>query len=124
MPVKKLWIVSKTPWSATPQSSQPNGDTSWMSLSKMNGSANYPDSEQVEVRLTENAGSVQRSGAISVLSNGKTLTVQIQQKVSTPSLTWDNFVCDTYEADWSELLAHDGTAVSVTVTSNTNWTVE
>lgn len=89
MPVKKIWIVSKTPWSATLQSSQPNGDTGWFSLSKMSGSANYPDGEQVEVRLTENASYEVRKGAITVVSNGKTITVEIAQSAVINVLTDD-----------------------------------
>ena len=89
MITKKIWIISKYPWVAALSSLNPNGDTSWFSLSKSSGEANYPMGEVIDVIF--NDISSRKEGRIYVLSNSTTLTVEVMY-IPTAVSEWSDFV--------------------------------
>jgi hypothetical protein len=78
MAVKRIWIVSKHSWSASLRSEHPAGDTSWFTLSKFSGAANYPAGEWVEVTVMTQ-GRTWRKSYIDVTSNASVITVLVMK---------------------------------------------
>ena len=76
---KSIWIYSKSEWTTSKRSDVPDGDASWIDMSKSYGAANDPIGEFVTVTVTDNHSTAQRKGYIDVLSGGKTITVLITQ---------------------------------------------
>lgn len=82
MPARRIWIYSKYPWTASPRSINPSGDASWVTLSKLSGGANAPFGEFIDASFSDNDGVSIRTGFIDVVSNGKTISVDIAQESS------------------------------------------
>jgi hypothetical protein len=55
------------------------------------------------------AGTLTWGGFVCDRVNGTLTWGDFVCDIKPETLTWGDFVCDAYEADWSELLAHDGT---------------
>ncbi len=85
MPTKKIWIVSKSPWTAAPRDS-------WISLSKSFGEANYPAGELIDIILPIYFAGTSRTSYIDVVSNGVPVAVQIIQNPPDSSAQWNGFV--------------------------------
>ena len=79
MQIKSLWIRSIHSWSAGIISINPAGDSSWISLSKLSGQANYPEGEFIQAQVTDNLSLNPRNAIIEVASGGTTKTVPVTQ---------------------------------------------
>lgn len=96
MPAKRIWIVSKSNWTATLQYARPVGEIGWMTLSKYAGAANFPTGELIEVTLPPSDGVI-RTGYVHVTSAEETKSVYIYQGLY--ECTYADFVCQQGDGD-------------------------